>query len=47
MAEKRGRREGEQTGGDPEVHGQEQEREAGAGGGSTGAESSGRCKSKS
>lgn len=41
MSEKRGRREGEQTGGDPESHDQEQEREAAAG------EFSERCKSKS
>lgn len=49
VSEKRDRREGEQTGGDPEVHRPEQKREAaaGAGGVSTGAEFSGRCKSKS
>lgn len=47
-SEKGCRREGEQAGGNPEVHSQEHKKEeAGEGGVSTGAESSGGCKSES
>lgn len=47
-SEKGCRREGEQAGGDPEVHSQEHKRkEAAAGGVSAGAESSGGCKCES